>query len=152
MKITVIPTGTPVTHYAFSGETITAFCKGEQEDFDLSSLVASAEFQSVVVDTLDTSPSQIIREAYRDDAGELHVKLCQGVGSGHWEASDVLDSANYDPEKIHVTLCQGVGSGHWEASDVLDSASYNPDTVYVKLNQEKAFSGTPKVTTRQGAV
>jgi hypothetical protein len=123
MKITVIPTGTPVTHYAFNGETITAFCKGEQEDFDLSSLVASAEFQSVVVDTLDTSPSQIIREAYRDDAGELHV-----------------------------TLCQGVGSGHWEASDVIDSESYNPDTVYVKLNKEKAFSGKPTAYTRQGAV
>ena len=123
MKITVIPTATPVTHYAFSGETITAHCKGEQEGFDLSSLVASAEFQSVVVDTLDTSANQIIREAYRDDAGELHV-----------------------------TLCQGVGSGHWEASDVIDSASYNPDTVYVKLNQEKAFSGTPKVTTREGVV
>ena len=123
MKITLMPTGTPVTHYAFSGETITAFCKGGQEDFDLSSLVASAEFQSVVVDGLDTSPSQIIRAAYRDEAGELHV-----------------------------TLCQGVGSGHWEASDVLDSASYNPDTVYVKLNQDKEFSGTPKSFTRQGAV
>ena len=48
MKITVIPTSTPVTHYAFEGETITAFCKGEQEDFDLSSLVASAEFQSEI--------------------------------------------------------------------------------------------------------
>jgi len=123
MKITVIPTGTPVTHYAFEGETITAFVNGEQEDFNLSSLVASAEFQSISVDTLATSPSQIIRKAYRDESGELHV-----------------------------TLLQGVGSGHWEASDVLDSASYNPDTVYVKLNQEKAFSGTPKVTTRQGAV
>ena len=123
MKITVIPTATPVTHYAFSGETITAFCKGEQEDFDLSSLLASAEFQSISVDTLDTSPSQIIREAYRDATGELHV-----------------------------TLCQGVGAGHWEASDVLDSASYNPDTVYVKLNQDKEFSGTPKSFTRQGAV
>jgi hypothetical protein len=123
MKLTMIPTATPVTHYAFSGEVITAFCKGEQEDFDLSSLVASAEFQSISVDTLDTSPSQIIRAAYRDEAGELHV-----------------------------TLCQKAGSGHWEASDVLDSASYNPDTVYVKLNQEKEFSGTPKVTTRQGAM
>ena len=123
MKITVIPTGTPVTHYAFSGETITAFCKGEQEDFDLSSLATSAEFQSISVDTLDTSPSQIIRAAYRDEAGELHV-----------------------------TLCQCVGSGHWEASDVIDSESYNPDTAFVKLNQEKAFSGTPKVTTRQGAM
>ena len=123
MKITVIPTATLVTHYAFNGEITTAFCKGEQEDFDLSSLVASAEFQSVVVDTLDTSPSQIIREAYRDESGELHV-----------------------------TLCQGVGSGHWEASDVIDSESYNSDTVYVKLNPEKEFSGTPKVTTRQGAM
>ena len=123
MKITVIPTSTPVTHYAFSGETITAFCKGEQEDFDLSSLVASAEFQSISVDTLDTLPSQIIREAYRDASGELHV-----------------------------TLCQGVGSGHWESSDVLESASYDPDSVYVKLNQEKSFSGTPKAFTRQGAV
>ena len=89
----------------------------------MSSLVTSAEFQSVVVDTLDTSPSQVIRAAYRDEAGELHV-----------------------------TLCQGVGSGHWEASDELDSESYNPDTVYVKLNQEKAFSGTPKMFTRKGAV
>jgi hypothetical protein len=123
MKITLIPTGTPVTHYAFNGETITAFCKGEQEDFDLSSLRSNAEFQSISVDTLDTSPSQVIREAYRDESGELHV-----------------------------TLCQGVGSGHWEASDKLDSESYNPDTAYVKLNQEKEFSGTPKVTTRQGAV
>jgi hypothetical protein len=121
MKITVIPTGTPVTHYAFRGETITAFCKGEQEDFDLSSLVASTEFQSVSVDTLDASPSQIIRGAYRDEAGELHV-----------------------------TLCQGVASGHWEASELLDSASYKPDTVYVKLNPEKAFSGTPWAVTSLG--
>ena len=103
MKITVIPTDTPVTHYAFNGETITAFCKGEQEDFDLSSLVASAEFQSVVVDTLDTSPSQIIREAYRDDAGELHVTLCQGVGSGHWEAGSEIDAAAYQADNIQVT-------------------------------------------------
>ena len=104
MKITVIPTCTPVTHYAFNGETITAFCKGEQEDFDLSSLVASSQFQSVVVDTLDTSPSQIIRAAYRDESGELHVTLCQGVGSGHWEASDEIDSESYNPEigRAHV--------------------------------------------------
>jgi hypothetical protein len=121
MKITVIPTATAVTHYAFSGETITAFCKGEQEDFDLSSLVAGAEFQSVSADTLDAHPSQIIREAYRDEAGELHV-----------------------------TLCQGVGPGHWESSDVLDSASYKPDTVYVKLNMEKEFGGTPWAVTSLG--
>jgi len=102
MKITVIPTGTPVTHYAFEGETITAFCKGEQEDFDLSSLVASAEFQSISVDTLDTSPSQIIRTAYRDEAGELHVTLCQGVGSGHWETGSEIDVTTYEPTQVQV--------------------------------------------------
>ena len=123
MKITVIPTATPVTHYAFSGETITAFCKGEQEDFDLSSLVASAEFQSVVVDTLATSPSQIIRKAYRDESGELHVTLCQGVGAGHWIESEVLDSVEYDPY-----------------------------LVYVRLNKSKQFGGVATVMTKEGAV
>ena len=123
MKITVIPTGNAPTHYTFSGELITAHYDGSTEDFDLSVIPADGKFEGVVVDTLDLPASQIVRGAYRDSAGELHV-----------------------------TLCQKVGAGHWEASDELDSESYNPDTVYVKLNQEKAFSGTPKVTTRQGAV
>jgi len=123
MKITVIPTATPVTHYAFSGETITAFCKGKQEDFDLSSLGASAEFQSVVVDTLDTSPSQIIRAAHRDESGELHVTLCQGVGSGHWIESEVLDSFEYDPY-----------------------------AVYVRLNKSRQYAGIAEVMTKAGAV
>jgi len=123
MKITVIPTGNAPTHYSFDGEVITAHYDGETESFDLSAIPADGKFTGVGVDTLDLSASQIVRGAYRDSAGELHV-----------------------------TLCQKVGAGHWEASDELDSESYNPDTVYVKLNQEKAFSGTPKVTTRQGAM
>ena len=123
MKITVIPTGNAPTHYSFSGEVITAHHDGETESFDLSVIPTDGKFTGVGVDTLDLSASQIVRGAYRDSAGELHV-----------------------------TLCQKVGAGHWEASDELDSESYNPDTVYVKLNQEKEFSGTPKVTTRQGAM
>jgi len=123
MKITVIPTGTPVTHYAFNGEVITVYYDGETESFDLSVIPADGEFKGVLADTVNLPSSQILRDAYRNSAGELHV-----------------------------TLCQKVGAGHWEASDELDSESYNPDTVYVKLNQEKAFSGTPKVTTRQGAM
>jgi len=123
MKITVIPTGNAPTHYTFDGEIITAHYDGETESFDLSVIPADGKFEGVGVDTLDLPASQIVRDAYRDSSGELHV-----------------------------TLCQKVGSGHWEASDELDSESYNPDTVYVKLNQEKEFSGTPKVTTRQGAM
>ena len=123
MKITVIPTGNAPTHYSFNGETVTSHHDDATEDFDLSVVPADGQFTGANVDNLELPASQIIRDAYRDSAGELHV-----------------------------TLCQGVGSGHWEASDVIDSASYNPDTVYVKLNQEKAFSGTPKVTTREGVV
>ena len=123
MKITVIPTSNAPTHYTFNGEVITAYYDGETESFDLSVIPADGEFKGVLADTVNLPSSQILRDAYRNSAGELHV-----------------------------TLCQKVGAGHWEASDVLDSASYNPDTVYVKLNQEKAFSGTPKVTTRQGAM
>jgi len=123
MKIKIIPTATTITHYAFNNEKITAFCKDEQEDFDLSSLVAGAEFQSVVVDTLEADPSQIIREAYRDEGCVLHVTLCQGVGAGHWETSDVIDSNDYDPDKV-----------------------------YVKLNEEKSFGGRAKVITRKGVL
>jgi len=123
MKITVLATGNAPTHYSFNGDVITAYYDGLAEDFDLSVIQSDNKFTGLSVDSLNRKASQIIRAAYRDESGELHV-----------------------------TLCQGVGSGHWEASDEIDSESYNPDTVYVKLNQEKAFSGTPKVTTRQGAV
>jgi len=123
MKITVLATGNAPTHYSFNGDVITAYYDGLAEDFDLSVIQSDNKFTGLSVDSLNRKASQIIRAAYRDESGELHV-----------------------------TLCQGVGSGHWEASDEIDSESYNPDTVYVKLNQEKAFSGTPKVTTRQGAM
>ena len=123
MKITVLATGNAPTHYSFNGDVITAYYDGLAEDFDLSVIQSDNKFTGLSVDSLNRKASQIIRAAYRDESGELHV-----------------------------TLCQGVGSGHWEASDEIDSESYNPDTAYVKLNQEKAFSGTPKALTRQGAV
>ena len=121
MKITVIPTGNAPTHYSFNGELITAYYDGETESFDLSVIPADGKFEGVGVDTLDLPASQIIRDAYRDSAGELHVTLCQKVGSGHWESGLEIDSASYQPDKIQVV--------------------YNTD---------KAHAGTPTAVTSTG--
>jgi len=103
MKITVIPTGNAPTHYSFNGELITAYYDGETESFDLSVIPADGKFEGVGVDTLDLPASQIVRDAYRDSAGELHVTLCQKTGSGHWETGVEIDVTAYQANKIQVT-------------------------------------------------
>jgi hypothetical protein len=122
MKITVIPTGNAPTHYSFDGEVITAHYDGETESFDLSVIPADGEFKGVLADTVNLPSSQIVRDAYRDSAGELHVTLCQGVGAGHWIESEVLDSVDYDPY-----------------------------VVYVRLNKSKQYAGIAEVMTKAGA-
>ena len=102
MKITLIPTGNAPTHYTFNGEVITAHSAGETESFDLSVIPADGKFQGVNVDALSLPSSQIVRDAYRNSAGELHVTLCQKVGSGHWEAGTEIDAAAYQADKIQV--------------------------------------------------
>ena len=102
MKIAVIPTGNAPTHCTFNGEVITAHSDGETESFDLSAIPADGKFTCVGVDTLDLPASQIVRGAYRNSAGELHVTLCQKVGSGHWEAGTEIDAAAYQADKIQV--------------------------------------------------
>jgi len=102
MKITVIPTGNAPTHYSFNGELITAHYDGETESFDLSVIPADGKFQGVGVDTLSLPSSQIVRDAYRNSAGELRVTLCQKVGAGHWEAGTEIDAAAYQDDKIQV--------------------------------------------------
>ena len=102
MKIAVIPTGNAPTHYTFNGEVITAYYDGETESFDLSVIPADGEFKGVLADTVNLPSSQILRDAYRNSAGELHVTLCQKVGSGHWEAGTEIDAAAYQADKIQV--------------------------------------------------
>ncbi|MEA3250125.1 MAG: hypothetical protein U9Q35_00875 [Pseudomonadota bacterium] len=54
--------------------------------------------------------------------------------------------------ELKVTLCQRVGAGHWSESGWFDAGQYDPDEVHVVFDATKAFSGTPVVHTRQGAV
>ena len=102
MKITVLATGNAPTHYSFNGDVITAYYDGLAEDFDLSVIQSDNKFTGLSVDSLNRKASQIIRAAYRDESGELHVTLCQGVGSGHWEAGPEIDAADYQPDGINV--------------------------------------------------
>lgn len=95
-------TGNAPEHYSFNGETVTAHRGDVSESFDLSSIETGDEFQGVSADTLDLSPAHIIRDAYRDESGELRVTLCQAVGPGHWGESAEMDASEYDPDAIHV--------------------------------------------------
>jgi len=104
MKITVLPTGNAPSHYSFDGDIITAYYDGLTEDFDLSVIQSGAEFTSVGVDTLKLPARQVIRDAYRDESGELHVTICQNAMSGDWEAGPEIDAADYQPDKINVVL------------------------------------------------
>ena len=104
MKITVLATGNAPTHYSFNGEVITAHYDGIAEDFDLSVIQFDNKFTGLNVDSLNRRASQIIRGAYRDESGELHVTICQQVGSGHWEAGPEIDAADYQPDGINVVL------------------------------------------------
>lgn len=63
-----------------------------------------------------------------------------------------IRSATRENGVLKVVLCQRVGAGHWSESGWMDSSQYDPDAVHVVFDATKAFSGTPVVHARQGAV
>lgn len=102
MKIKFLATGMAPTHYSFNGEVVMAHHNGQSEDFDLSGLAEGDQFQGVGVDTLELAPGHVLRNAYRDSNGELHLTLCQQVGPGHWQEGVEFDVTEYDPAKIQA--------------------------------------------------
>lgn len=102
MKLVFISTNNSPDYYTFDGDAITAHYKGDSEAFDLSELETGGRFDGVEPDKLSLRHRQIIRDAHRDDDGELHVTLCQAVGPGHWGRSEEIDVSKYDPDAIHV--------------------------------------------------
>lgn len=102
MKIKVLPTGDSPEYYNFNGEVVTAYKDGLSEEFDLSLIQVGDKFEGVEPDTLELSGSQILRNVYRDENGELHADICQKVGPGHWEAGLEYDSADYVPDIVNV--------------------------------------------------
>jgi hypothetical protein len=120
MKLHFIATGDAPERYSFSGDTITAEKNGQSESWNLSGLQAGGKFQGITVDTLSLSPGHVIRDAYRDSGGELHVTLCQAVGANDWTEQDgEIDAADYDPAVAYVQLVRIKRNGE-------DVADYEP--------------------------
>jgi len=125
MQIKFLATGNSPTCYSISSEVITAFYNEASESFDLSALETNGKFTGVGVDTLSLNSQHIIRDAYRDDAGELHVTLCQAVGPGNWGESQEFDSSDYDPDVIHVEFKGAMAGTPWALTR---RGKVNPET------------------------
>jgi hypothetical protein len=105
MKLHFLATGDAPERYSFDGDTITAEKNGVSEQFDLSTLQHGDPWPDVVVDDLPLSPGHVVRHAERDAQGELHVTLCQAVGSNDWTEQDGwIDASEYDPNTCYVRL------------------------------------------------
>lgn len=97
MKIKFLATGQAPDSYSFSNETINGF--------DLSPLQTNYVF-SGNEETFQAG----IRDAYRDENGELHVTLMQRVlasqhpyAKAHWrESTTEINSSDYDPYVCYV--------------------------------------------------
>jgi len=89
MKIKFLATGTAPDTYTITGETVNGI--------DLSIVEHGGKFLGS-----DVTRAAGIRDAVRDEHGELWVTLCQQVGPGHWTESDWFDAKDYAPEAIYV--------------------------------------------------
>lgn len=125
MKIKLLATGNAPEYYSISGETITAHRGAKSESFDLSAIETGGEFLGITVDTLPLNAAHILRGAYRDDLGELHVTLCQAVGPGRWSESPEIDADVYDPDAIHAEFKGAAAGKPWALTKL---GKVNPKT------------------------
>jgi len=111
MKIKLAATGQGPARYEIVGETIIAFETGDGnseisvfDSFDLSGIENGDDFLGIESESISISSQQIIRSAFRDDQGELHVELCQACppGGGNWEESDWLDASEYEANTYYI--------------------------------------------------
>ena len=125
MKVRIYSKGDGPDHYTIDGEIIIANKGGQSESFDLSVLEQGDKFQGVEPNTLDFPGQHIVRDAYRDTEGELHVTLCQAVGPGNWSESAEFDASEYDPDAIQVPF---LGESAGNAWALTQRGKMNPNT------------------------
>jgi hypothetical protein len=95
MKIKFLATSKSPQNYTITGETINGL--------DLSVIEHGGKF----VGNDDTAEAGI-RDAYRDESGELFVTLKQGTIASklgrpaHWRESDWMDAGDYKPDTCYV--------------------------------------------------
>lgn len=100
MKIKFLATGQSPDKYEINNEVVTAFIGNETLTLDFSMLQTGDEFQGVETELIN--PQQIVRTAYRDELGELHLTLCQAVGAGDWVESPLLDAIEFVSGRVYV--------------------------------------------------
>ena len=129
MKLKFLATGQSPDYYEFDGEKITARSGDSFEEFDLSVIEHGGKFEVVEVDTLPLPATQIIRDAFRDEHGEIHVTLTEkSPMRGNWRESDWLDVEDYHPMNSHIRAKVG--------DDLVD-----PVKKYVKVEGEWVARG-----------
>lgn len=101
MQIKFLATANAPDFYEFDGDFVTAYYNNQSDTFDFSNLQNEDKFEGTETD-LGLSNSHIIRNAERDENGELHVTLCKKAPKGHWRESDWLDANDYDADKRYI--------------------------------------------------
>jgi hypothetical protein len=104
MKIKLLATGQSPTSYTFDGDIVTAHLGAATEEFDLTDLEHGDKFEGVEPDTLELPGSQIIRDAFRDEDGVLHVTLTEASGNGRWAESEWMDAEDYHPANTYIRI------------------------------------------------
>lgn len=102
MKLKFLATAQSPSYYSFDGEVLTAHVGNQQESVDLSELEHGDKFGGIEPEVLILPGSQIIRDAYRDEQGDLHLALCQASWSGRWQESEWIDVDEYHPANIYI--------------------------------------------------
>ena len=103
MKIKVLATGQGPDHYEFDGDKITAHQGELSEMIDLTELEHGDKFEGAEPEALTLPGSQIIRDAYRDSEGVLHVTLCEASPMmGNWTDSGWIAAEAYKAGKQNI--------------------------------------------------
>ena len=126
MRVKFLGTGQSPDYYEFNGDVVTAHSGGQSESFDLSVLEHGDKFEGIEPAILDLPDLQIIRAAYRDEHGELHVTLTEkSPMRGHWRDSEWMDSSEY---------YSGNAGRHFR--QLVDETLVEQTKPYVKINDE----------------
>lgn len=106
MRIKFLATGDSPDFYEFSNELLTIHKDGVRESVDFSQLDTEDKYEGIEFDYIPLPYSQVVREAFRDGKGILHLTLCQRDGDGVWRESDWMDSKDYIKGNIYVKEVQ----------------------------------------------
>lgn len=102
MKLKFLATGIAPDKYTFQGETLTVYFEEEEEAINFAPLKIGDRLHGVEFEKLNIDGLIAIRDATRDEYGQLNLILCQEAGEGNWTESDWMSSDDYEPGKKYI--------------------------------------------------